>query len=195
MKRFLLIVGALCDALACASCGTAADGGSPLDGLPTGGGATATDSASPGGSDGQGGALPWDNPPNAGGDSPAGNAPNSSGVDIDLTTMSGTLVYAEVYNIMMRPEEYMGKTIKMSGPYYSSYYDKTDLYYHYVIVEDAAACCQQGLEFIWEGDHAFPDDYPADATRVEVVGEFGSYDELGITYYYRSVDDITRLGG
>ncbi|MDR0221261.1 MAG: hypothetical protein LBI54_07660 [Lachnospiraceae bacterium] len=111
-------------------------------------------------------------------------------VDVDLTEMSSTMVYAEVYNITNNPANYIGKTIRMSGPYQSSYYDETGLYYHYVVVEDAAACCAQGLEFIWNGEHAFPEDYPQLQAKIEVTGVFGSYDELGITYYYLAVDDI-----
>jgi hypothetical protein len=110
---------------------------------------------------------------------------------VDLTSLSGTMVYAEVYDIMAYPEEYTGKTIKMGGAYYSSYYDQTGRYSHYVIIEDALACCQQGLEFIWNGDHAYPDDYPAAQAKIEVVGVFGSYDELGQTYYRLEVDGIS----
>ena len=118
--------------------------------------------------------------------------PTTSGtVDVDLTVLSSTMIYAEVYNMMTKPDDYMGKTIKMSGPYYASYYDQTDQYYHYVIIEDATACCQQGLEFVWNGDHAYPDDYPKDQARIEVVGVFGRYDELGQTYYYLDVDDVS----
>ena len=112
---------------------------------------------------------------------------------IDLTVLSSTMIYAEVYNIMAHPNEYMGKTIKMSGPYYASYYEVTDLYYHYVVIEDATACCQQGLEFKWNGEHKFPDDYPDESTKIEVTGVFSSYDELGRTYYYIAVDDISIL--
>lgn len=111
-------------------------------------------------------------------------------VDVDLTELSSTMVYAEVYNIMTKPDDYIGKTIKMSGPYYASYYDQTDQYYHYVIIEDAAACCQQGLEFIWNGEHTYPDDYPEEPSKIDVIGMFGSYQELGQTYYYLAVDDI-----
>ena len=114
----------------------------------------------------------------------------NEGVDVDLTVLSSTLVYAEVYNIMFSPENYIGKTIKMKGQYYSSYYEETGKYYHYVIIEDAAACCQQGLEFIWNGEHTFPDDYPSDGTTVEVVGMFDTYEELGISYSYISTDEI-----
>ena len=111
-------------------------------------------------------------------------------VDIDLTMLSSTIVYAEVNSIMTTPDDYIGKTIKMKGPYNASFYDATNLYYHYVIVEDAAACCVQGLEFKWKGEHLYPEDYPQEDSKIEVTGVFSSYEELGKTYYYLAVDDI-----
>lgn len=125
--------------------------------------------------------------------SAANASDRGEGVDVDLTKLSSTMVYAEVFNIMSSPDDYMGKTVRMSGPYYASYYDKTDQYYHYVVVEDATSCCAQGLEFIWNGDHAYPDDFPDEATKIEVTGVFDSYDELGKTYYFLSVDDLSTL--
>lgn len=109
---------------------------------------------------------------------------------IDLTVLSSTMVYAEVYNITAEPDDYLGKTIKVSGLYYNSYYEETDTLYHFVFISDAAACCAQGLEFKWHGDHVYPDDYPAHQSLVEVTGVFDKYDELGETYYYLNVDNI-----
>ena len=114
-------------------------------------------------------------------------------VDVDLTVLSSTMVYAEVNNILTNPGKYIGKIIKMSGLYYSSYSDQTDLNYHYVVIEDVTACCAQGLEFIWSGEHKYPADYPDEGANVEVTGVFGSYDELGMTYYFLAVDNITIL--
>ena len=128
-----------------------------------------------------------------GGETQETDVHQSGDVDVDLTVLGSTMVYAEVFSMMNNPDQYKGKTVKMNGPYYASYYDETDLYYHYVIIEDAAACCQQGIEFIWNGDHNYPDDYPKDQTKIEVTGIFGSYDELGRTYYYLSVDDVSIL--
>ena len=122
---------------------------------------------------------------------PRESSPADGAVDVDLTAMSATMVYAEVFNIMTAPDDYIGKTIKMSGPYSASYYNQTDQYYHYVLIEDAASCCQQGIEFVWNGEHAYPDEYPEVQSRIEVVGVFDSYDELGQTYYYLAVDDIS----
>jgi hypothetical protein len=120
-------------------------------------------------------------------------APAVETVDVDLTLLSGTMIVAEMNNIMTKPDEYLGKTFKMRGPYYVSYYDVTDQFYHMVYFEDAQACCVQAMEFEWTGEHRFPDDYPDPETRIEIAGVFGSYEELGTTYYYLTVEDITIL--
>ena len=39
----------------------------------------------------------------------------SGGIDIDLTQVSGGVVYGEVFNMTMYPEDYVGKTVKMHG--------------------------------------------------------------------------------
>ena len=113
--------------------------------------------------------------------------------DVDLTVLSSIMVYAEVYNIMTNPEDYLGKTIKAKGMYYSSYYQETDMNYHYVVISDAASCCSQGLEFKLNGSLAYQKDYPESQTEIELAGVFSSYDELDETYYYLAVEDITIL--
>ena len=93
------------------------------------------------------------------------------------------MVYATVYQLMFESEDYVGKTIKVRGNYSASWYDRTQQYYHCVIIQDATACCAQGLEFIWEdGSHIYPDDYPENDTEVEIVGEFEIYVEDGYEY-------------
>ena len=50
---------------------------------------------------------------------PAASEPTQStdGVDVDLTRLSSTMVYSEVYNMMNAPGDYIGKTIKMTGQF------------------------------------------------------------------------------
>ena len=50
---------------------------------------------------------------------PAASEPTQStdGVDVDLTRLSSTMVYSEVYNMMYAPDDYIGKTIKMTGQF------------------------------------------------------------------------------
>lgn len=46
-------------------------------------------------------------------------------IDVDLTKLSSTLVYAEVFNMLYSPEDYVGKTVKMNGAF-SLYCQKMD---------------------------------------------------------------------
>ena len=99
-----------------------------------------------------------------------------SKVDVDLTAMDSTMVYSTVYQMLAESDSYMGKVIKMKGTYYSAFDEKTNLRYYFIIIQDATACCQQGIEFVWDdGSHVFPDEYPEDGTEAEVTGVFGTY--------------------
>ena len=102
------------------------------------------------------------------------------GVDYDLTQMSSDMVYATVYQMMAAPQQYEGKKFRIDGNFYAAYYEKTNKYYYYCIVQDATACCAQGLEFIWgDGTHVYPDEYPKDNAEVIVEGTFETYREDG----------------
>lgn len=108
--------------------------------------------------------------------------PSEEGIDVDLTVLSATMVYSEVYNMMVSPEAYMGKTVKMSGQYVPFYDDTTDKYYFACIIKDATACCAQGIEFELTDEYAYPDDYPTEGNEICVVGVFDTYEE-GETKY------------
>ncbi len=102
----------------------------------------------------------------------------TDGVDVDLTRMNATMVFAEVSNIMYMPEDYIGKIIRMNGMAVSSDDPETDVTYHAVIIRDATACCASGLDYILtEGQ-----EYPPDETDVTVTGEFELYEENGFFY-------------
>ena len=60
--------------------------------------------------------------------------------------------------------------------------EKPDKYYFTCIVQDATACCAQGIEFIMTDDYKYPDDYPEDGSEITVVGTFDTYEENGNTY-------------
>ena len=117
-----------------------------------------------------------------------------AGVDVDLTALSSVMVYAEVYNMLTSPLDYIGKVVKADGAYSAMYIEETNSFYHFVVIDDAAACCQQGLEFIWTGDHVYPDDYPKQAAKIGLTGVFSSYEEYGEIYYCLETDSITVLG-
>ena len=106
----------------------------------------------------------------------------SDDLDVDLTKLSSTMVYSEVYNMMYTPDDYIGKTVKMKGQF--AYYEdpETKAQYFACIIADATACCSQGLEFILTGEHTYPNDYPELGSEITVTGTFEVYTENGFQY-------------
>ena len=116
---------------------------------------------------------------------------SADGVDVDLTVLSSTMVYSEVYNMLyFYPEDYYGKNVKMTGQFnVYQWVDESgivaDMPVTYAcIISDATACCAEGVEFVLEGDYTYPDDYPELGTEITVIGEFQSYEENGVTWYH-----------
>lgn len=113
-------------------------------------------------------------------------------IDYDLTTMGSDMVYATVYQFMMSPDDYIGKTIRMEGSYSATWYEPTAKYYHYCIIQDAMACCAQGMEFVWDdGSHVYPDEYPQENAKIVVTGVFETYREEGDSNLYCRLKDAT----
>ena len=104
-------------------------------------------------------------------------------VDVDLTALSSTVVYSEVYNMVMSPKDYVGKIIKMHGQFAIYEDPNTGTVYTACIIADATACCSQGLEFSLSGA-IYPDDYPELGTEITVTGTFQSYEEDGSKLYH-----------
>ena len=103
-------------------------------------------------------------------------------IDLDLTTYSSTMVYTEVYNMMLQPKEYKGKTVKIKGLFTTYCEESTGVYYFACIVQDATACCSQGIEFSLAGDYTYPEDYPKEGEEITVVGVFDTYKEVNSEY-------------
>ena len=78
-------------------------------------------------------------------------------VDVDLTVLSSTMVYSEVYNMLYNdPAHYLGKTVKARGRFsiYQLVTDgvlQPDPVSYACIISDATACCAEGMEFVLEG--------------------------------------------
>lgn len=98
-------------------------------------------------------------------------------VDLDLTVLSSTMVYSEVFNMMMAPEEYEGTTLKMDG-ICNVYQDpETGKTYYACIVQDATQCCSQGLEFVLDESKYVAEDYPENGQEITIAGDFSTYTE------------------
>ena len=98
--------------------------------------------------------------------------------DIDLTVLSSTMVYAQVYDMVYNGEKYLGMSVKAKGPFAYCQNENGEEFFA-VIISDATACCAQGLEFVLDGDYKYPDDYPELGTEITITGVFNYYEENG----------------
>lgn len=110
-------------------------------------------------------------------------------IDVDLTKLSKTMIFAEVYHMVSKPEDYVGKIVKVKGVLAIAQDEETGTYYTAVLIADAAACCQQGLEFEWTG-HKYPKDFQKVGSTVSLTGKFTTYEENGMTYIRIVTDKI-----
>lgn len=117
---------------------------------------------------------------------------DNSEVDYDLTEMDSDMVYVMVYQLMIDPEQYIGKTFRIAGSFRAIFSDQTQKWYSYCLVQDALACCAQGVEFVWgDGTHIYPDEYPLEDTRIVVEGTFETYQEEGSDSLYSRLADAS----
>lgn len=118
---------------------------------------------------------------------------NASSDITDLTVLSDTVAYSELTNINQDLDNHLGKMIKICGDYYVNLSSDSESFYHYVHIYDATGCCQQGFEFIWDGKHSFPDDYPDPFSKIEVTGVLDSYEDAEGFHYFLAVDDVLSV--
>ncbi|MCL2050335.1 MAG: hypothetical protein FWG91_01190 [Lachnospiraceae bacterium] len=111
---------------------------------------------------------------------------------IDLTALSNIMVSAEVNKMTAKPEDYLGKTIRLAGTYYSVHYAEIDTTLHAVLIDGSDSCCQLILEFKYADDTM---NYPDEMDLIELTGVYGSYELMGQTRYYLLVDSTLPTDG
>lgn len=117
-----------------------------------------------------------------------------SKIDIDMTKMSVTMIYSQIFNMLIMPEEYENKTIKVSGAFEVYPNENGEIDCFTLTVMDATACCKEGLDFIWLGDHTYPDDYPEVGDEITITGKYKTFEnEDGITRSYLYVSELIPI--
>ena len=114
----------------------------------------------------------------------------SAKIDFDLTKMSATMIYSTIFDMLIMPEDYVEKNIKVKGWFEVYTNPETAELFYAVVVPDATACCQQGLEFIWPGDHHYPADFPELGSDITVTGRYKLIDKDGFTYNYLEASNV-----
>ena len=121
---------------------------------------------------------------------------NSNKIDVDLNNLNANVVYSQVFLMMTEPDKFIGKRIRMSGQFnvYAAEEGNPSgvTEYYAIIIADAQACCQQGIEFVWPG-HTYPEGFPEVKSNASVTGIFEVYEENGKKYCRLVADSVEQL--
>jgi hypothetical protein len=119
----------------------------------------------------------------------AGRVEDSGG----LVEIKEKLFIAQVNDVYLNPDDYVGKTIKLEGLFMTQD-NGAQIPPYYFVIRYGPGCCgndgNAGFEVIWEKQEPV---YPQDNEWVEAVGVFGSYEEDGYPYYCISLSSLTVL--
>ncbi|MBF1150769.1 MAG: hypothetical protein HXL83_05025 [[Eubacterium] sulci] len=117
-------------------------------------------------------------------------------IDVDLNNLNANVVYSQVFLMMTEPDKFIGKRIRMSGQFnvYAAQEGNPSgvTEYYAIIIADAQACCQQGIEFVWPG-HTYPEGFPEVKSNASVTGIFEVYEENGKKYCRLVADSVEQL--
>ncbi len=106
-------------------------------------------------------------------------AAGNDGKPIDLRSMSRTMAYATVFDMQINPDNYLGRTVRMSGSF-TTFTDKPGgERYTACVIKDAAACCSAGLEFSLAEK---PAKLPKEDSAINVEGVFAVEKEAGLEF-------------
>jgi hypothetical protein len=121
---------------------------------------------------------------------------NGNKIDVDLNNLNANVVYSQVFLMMTEPDKFIGKRIRMSGQFnvYAAQEGNPSgvTEYYAIIIADAQACCQQGIEFVWPG-HTYPEGFPEVKSNASVTGIFEVYEENGKKYCRLVADSVEQL--
>lgn len=119
---------------------------------------------------------------------------SGSDVDIDMTQLDDIMLLAQIDNVLMEPEKYSGNTIRMRGLFRVLYgVGDEETPYTFVVVYDETQCCESGIEFRFDKEVQFPDDYPLEDTEIEITGTYKFHEDFGSPMYYIETDAIDIL--
>ena len=95
---------------------------------------------------------------------------DSVDVDVDIMSMSDTIMIAYLNVILDSPTDYEGRTVRITGNVFNRYNSDTGEYDYYCAVDDPMGCCSTRVLFrMADGD----ENYPEAGERVTIVGSVG----------------------
>ena len=103
-------------------------------------------------------------------------------IDLDLTNMNYNMISSITFEMLIEPEKYVEKTVKIKGKFYTEIYEEQR--YYSVIIWDATQCCPAGMDFIPPDNMKYPDSFPSQEEIITVTGRLKEASADGNLLFY-----------
>ena len=103
-------------------------------------------------------------------------------VDYDLSNMNYNMLSSVTFDMLIDPDKYKDKTVKMTGQFYSEIYEEQR--YYTIIVWDATQCCPAGMDFIPPENMMFPESFLEEESQITVTGILRENPDDGNVLFY-----------
>ncbi len=107
-------------------------------------------------------------------------------VDYDITKLSPTMVYGQIFELMNNPASYHGKTFKMIGRFDSEYMRMLFEELNYIVIKDALGCCPMGIEIQFKEGASKPEK----GQLIMIEGPFYQKKDGMLSRHYIQVDTL-----
>jgi hypothetical protein len=101
---------------------------------------------------------------------------------------------AQVNDVYLNPEEYLGRTIKLEGLFKSEQYGEQPYCF---VIRYGPGCCgndgNSGFEIAWNNQDALEKPYPDIDDWVEATGVLQTYEEDGYPYLYLALSSLNVM--
>ena len=112
-------------------------------------------------------------------------------IDLDLSAFSESMAYSSLMNMMIAPEDYIGKTICIKGMFDIAGGETRD--YYLCTVFDPTGCCGSSIEFMPTAGLTYPEGLPEVLSAICVTGVFETYEEDGRMYCQLSDAEVVEV--
>ena len=108
--------------------------------------------------------------------------------EIDFTRMNPTMKMSYAYRLAANPEEFAGKTVRISGQFLTRIDEEDGKRYFGCLIGDAAgcSCCSSAfvLEFTSKAGYAWPTNFPPAESMIRLTGTLKMFEvvESGQSY-------------
>lgn len=104
-------------------------------------------------------------------------------IDVDFSQLNSMVAYSGLFDMMINPDAYLGKIIRIKGTFDTAHDEETGMDYFGVIIMDGSMCCVTGVDFVLKEKYKYPQDYPKVGAAITVTGKLERYGEGEEMYY------------